>query len=136
MNATKENHGLDQARVQLSSVKEMAATMEGANLSQNEDLMESARQTIFDDALSVQVRSDWVDLNQVDQMTPQSFCILLCTGGPAVRIIGKLDANGEPERARLEYQDWGTPWTALPLSSEDEAALIAYASVFHFVAYA
>ena len=31
--------------------------------------------------------------------------------GPHVRITGKLNQHGEPESARLEYQDWGTPWT-------------------------
>lgn len=36
--------------------------------------------------------------------------ILLCTGGPAVRIKGELSDN-EPTRAWLEVQDWFKPWT-------------------------
>jgi len=39
------------------------------------------------------------------------FFILLCTGGPAVRIMGEIDDGLQPSRAWIEYQDWGTPWT-------------------------
>jgi hypothetical protein len=70
---------------------------------------DEARQTIQDDALSVLVRSDWYELGSEDN-EPAEFEILLCTGGPAVRIVGDLD-GGSPSRPRLQYQDWGTPWT-------------------------
>lgn len=70
---------------------------------------DEARDRINEDPLEVQVRSDWA--NPGEELTPGEFMILLCTGGPAVRIVGELDEHGEPCRAWLEYQDWGTPWT-------------------------
>lgn len=69
---------------------------------------EDARQRIQEDPLSVEVRSDWASPGE--ELTAGEFQILLCTGGPAVRIMGELN-RGEPCRAWLEYQDWGTPWT-------------------------
>jgi hypothetical protein len=75
----------------------------------NED---AAREAINSDPLSVRVRSDWYSLNGDEgDNSPAEFEILLCTGGPAVRIMGEIDSDGEPSRAWLEYQDWGTPWT-------------------------
>jgi hypothetical protein len=78
---------------------------------------EDAEEAIYNDPLCIQYRSGWV--NNADEMTPEEFYILLCTGGPAVRIIGDLDEHGEPCRAWLEYQDWGTPWTMLFEGQED-----------------
>jgi hypothetical protein len=72
---------------------------------------EDAEERIREDALSVQVRSDWyAPGEQTGANIPAEFEILLSTGGPASRIRGELD-NGEPSRAWLEVQDWGTPWT-------------------------
>lgn len=73
---------------------------------------DDARQRIQDDPLSVQVRSGWYSPGpEGDDTKPEEFEILLCTGGPAVRIMGDLDEYGQPTRAYLQYQDWGTPWT-------------------------
>lgn len=69
---------------------------------------EDAEQRIHEDALSVEVRSGWVSSKA--EMEPEEFMILLTTGGPAVRILGEL-RDGEPYRAWLQVQDWGTPWT-------------------------
>lgn len=88
---------------------------------------EDARQRIQEDPLSVEVRSDWASPGE--ELTAGEFQILLCTGGPAVRIVGELD-RGEPCRAWLEYQDWGTPWTQYFSASSD--TLCQYASHFFF----
>lgn len=88
---------------------------------------EDARQRIQEDPLSVEVRSDWASPGE--KLTAGEFQILLCTGGPAVRIMGELD-RGEPCRAWLEYQDWGTPWTQYFGASSD--TLCQYASHFFF----
>lgn len=87
---------------------------------------DDAQQRIYDDPLSVEVRSDWTTPGE--ELTPSEFCILLCTGGPAVRIRGELDGSGEPSRAWLEYQDWGTPWTHYVGADSD--VLVRYASNF------
>ena len=64
-------------------------------------------------------------------MTSAEYKITLCTGGPAVRIVGELD-NGYPHSASLEYQDWGTPWTAYWLKEEEEEILLEYAQCFYY----
>lgn len=81
-----------------------AITIEGEEIDE-----EQASERIQEDPLSIRVRSDWASPGET--MTPGEYEILLCTGGPACRIVGDLDDHGEPTRARIEYQDWGTPWT-------------------------
>lgn len=92
--------------------------------------MEKAVERIQEDALSLEVRSDWVGLG--DEMEPSEFCILLATGGPAYRIRGTLGRYAEPDRAWLEVQDWGKPWTQY--FGEDPSGLadscLAYARCF------
>lgn len=87
---------------------------------------DDARQRISEDPLSVEVRSGWASPGE--ELTPDDFRILLCTGGPAVQIRGELDHNGMPCRAWLEYQDWGTPWTQY--FGADADRLVQYASHF------
>jgi hypothetical protein len=88
---------------------------------------DDARQRISEDPLSVEVRSGWASPGE--PLEASEFCILLCTGGPAVRIRGELD-RGEPSRAWLEFQDWGTPWQQYFDASSD--TLCEYASHFFF----
>jgi hypothetical protein len=91
---------------------------------------EAAREAIEEDPLSVEVRSDWYTPGS-ENREPGEYCILLCTGGPAVRIVGDLD-NGEPSSARIEHQDWFTPWQELIVNSNDRAALLRYARCFYY----
>ena len=72
---------------------------------------EEAEQAIYENPLDIQYRSGWA--SSAEDLEPEEFCILLCTGGPAVRIVGELGNHGQPSCAWLEYQDWGTPWTML-----------------------
>lgn len=104
---------------------ELEETAEGC------ESQEDAEQRILEDALSVDVRSDWHNPHEDDD-GPSGFRILLCTGGPAVQIRGELNQYGEPCRAWLEYQDWGTPWTERANREGDQDALIEYASQFYF----
>ena len=93
---------------------------------------DSARESITDDPLSVEVRTDWYTPGDSDN-NPTEYNILLCTGGPACRIIGDLDEHGQPDRARIEYQDWFTPWIELvSITSEERDALLTYAQQFYF----
>lgn len=85
---------------------------------------DAVEERISEDPLSVQVRSGWKDLGE--ELEPEEYAILLCTGGPAVRIIGELD-KGEPSNARIEYQDWGTSWTEYFPAPEETGALLTYA---------
>jgi hypothetical protein len=100
-----------------------AVTLDGDEVDE-----ERARQRIEEDALSVEVRSGWHAPGGGDS-EPAEFCILLTTGGPAVRIIGDLD-RGEPTRPRLEVQDWFKPWTGY--TGADSDTLLAYCQCFYF----
>jgi hypothetical protein len=91
---------------------------------------EEARERIWEDALSVLVRSDWHVPGERDGNMPANYAILITTGGPAVRIRGELDAYCQPRNAWLEVQDWGTPWTQY--TPVDEDTLLAYANCFCF----
>jgi hypothetical protein len=90
---------------------------------------EEAEQRIQEDALSVEVRSEWHAPGDANGVQDAEFMILLSTGGPASRIRGEL-SNGEPDRAWLEVQDWGTPWTRYFDIEQD--TLLAYARCFYF----
>ena len=96
---------------------------------------ESIRERMMNDfVLSLELRNGWYTPGQAE-VEPTEFRILLCTGGPAVMIVGDLDEHSEPDSARLQYQDWGTPWTNYPLSdttSEEDAALLRYCHTFYF----
>ena len=122
-----------QAIAQFESIKNLLVTYDAS-----EDLpdyeIETARENIQDNALSVQVRGPWYSPGEPFQKTgPVEYEILLCTGGPAVRIVGELDEHGQPDSAVLEHQDWGTPWTeAKGLTFFDSATLLRYAQFFYF----
>lgn len=90
---------------------------------------EQARERIEESPLSVQVRSGWYSPG-AECEKPEEFEILLSTGGPALRIIGELDEHGQPDRPRLQYQDWGTPWTEL--FDIDRDKLTTWCNVFYF----
>lgn len=90
---------------------------------------EAVRDRILESPLSVQVRGGWREPS-MDSDSAEEFEILLSTGGPALRIMGELD-QGQPCRAWLEYQDWGTGWTVL--SGEiDHATLLTFCQCFYF----
>lgn len=125
-NETTESNSQAQARAQLESITAMVAKLN----SRNEDTREEGQTEIQEDALSVEVRSGWHQPGA--KMTASEFCILLCTGGPAVRIIGELNHHNEPENAKLEHQDWGTPWTEYRTSSDEDDVLLDYCRQFYF----
>jgi len=91
---------------------------------------DSARERIQEDALSVEIRSGWYTPGSEPE--PEEFAILLCTGGPAVRIRGELGRHNEPERAWLEYQDWGTPWQEYHGDGCEHDTLLTYCRQFYF----
>jgi hypothetical protein len=119
---TKAHEALSQWKA--DNAEELAELEDAAGECTDED---EARQIIQEDALEVQVRSDWE--NPGAPLEAVEFMILLCTGGPAVRIVGELN-RGEPCRAWLEYQDWGTPWAQWFGAKSD--TLCEYAANFFF----
>ena len=89
---------------------------------------EEAEQRISEDALSVEVRSGWTTVGH--PLEAEEFRILLATGGPAVQIRGELGSGNEPNRAWLEVQDWGKPWTQY--FDADSDVLLTYSQQFYF----
>ena len=119
-----------QAQAQLESIVAMVAAFRMAG---HDGEREAAEATIRDDPLSVEVRADWHAVG-AEQSRATEFRIELCTGGPAVRIIGDLDQYCEPENPRVEYQDWFTPWRILAsVTDEQNDALLEYCRAFCFV---
>lgn len=92
---------------------------------------EATRERIQEDALSVCVRSAWCMPGSQEYNTPAEYELLLCTGGPAVRIMGDLSEHCEPTTARLEMQDWGLVWTGY-YDDVDQDVLLRYARCFYF----
>ena len=129
----------NQARAQLESIIEMVDALDyvvdnGGEIEIDEGWPldeEGVRTKIQEDPLSIEVRSDWE--TDGSNLRAGEFRILLCTGGPAVQIVGSLGEHKEPEKARIEYQDWGTPWTEYEeMTREEETKLISYCREFYF----
>lgn len=130
----EQNHAKGQAKAQLRSIVDMVSELErhdsGSVIEETRNARDEAETRIHEDALSVEVRSDWHEPGKTEDSA--EYTILLCTGGPACRIIGDLNDCQEPGNARIEYQDWGTPWTDYPLSSEEEEVVLTYARQFYY----
>ena len=128
MATTEKNHAKEQARAQLDSIMEMVKALKNGEEIDGQDPAER----IHEDPLSVEVRSDWHSPGDGNDKSTE-YMILLCTGGPAVRIIGELDEYGQPETAKIEYQDWFTPWVRYAnTSSEEDETLLTYARQFYY----
>lgn len=132
---TDTQHAREQAEAQLQRIREMMEWLEHANTCEYgecdhelDDLMrewdfadlqetldpDRALEAVHNSALEVAVRSGWESpplMDTGESVAAAEYRILLSTGGPATRIVGELNEYGEPETARLEYQDWFTPWT-------------------------
>lgn len=116
----------DDEKEELAELTE-TATLEGELFTD----ADAVRERIEEGPLSVQVRSGWYSPG-AEPEKPEEFEILLTTGGPALRIIGELDEYGQPERPRLQYQDWGTPWTEYIVTGSDRESLEAWCGCFYF----
>lgn len=145
MNSQDNENARQQARAQLDSIIAMLARVDHCGDCNGEDCElsademdgysvedyhdhEQAEDAIREDALSVEVRSGWHAPGEDGKDV--EYNILLCTGGPAVRITGELNHFGEPDSARLEYQDWFTPWTEYVCRLAEKQVLVRYASYY------
>ena len=127
---TTDNRAYDQAIAQMDSISDMLRRYREAQEAEGYADMEAVEQEIYEDPLEISVRSLWTPLGHA--MEADEFRILLCTGGPAVQIVGDLDEDrsvfGQP---RLEYQDWFTPWTNCPLTEDQRKDLLDYCTMFN-----
>lgn len=105
---------------------EAACIIDGSEMKNSDQAIERIQES----PLSLEVRSGWTSPG--DTMEAEDFCILLSTGGPALRIRGELDQYKEPRRAWLEYQDWGTPWTEYHGEGCSNDDLLTFCRQFYF----
>lgn len=130
----ERNHAREQAAAHLSSIIDAVGRYNRAYdvisyaAEAVQETLEDAEQTILEMPLSILYRTGWAP-HGGDDWEPEEFEILLSTGGPAVRIVGDIDSGGEPSDARLEYQDWGTPWTEYLPAREYGDTLDRFAAV-------
>ena len=130
------DHAREQAGAQLDSISELVKALETAREHGEAVLFgdtvdaDRAEEAIWEDAFSVEVRSGWYSPGGDSE--PSEYTILLCTGGPACRIIGELDEWCQPDTVRLEYQDWFVPWESYPLDAGEREALLVYANQFYY----
>ena len=123
----------EQAQAQFSSIKVMVEILKEAEENDNEEAREEAYQTIQEDPLSVEVRSEWHSPGARDSGGISEFRILLCWGGPAVQIIGELDDYSQPCEAKIQFQDWGIGWTDyFPEDENADDILLEYCQQFYF----
>jgi hypothetical protein len=127
MTNTTDERAVSQARSQLDTICELVAVYRSVNEKGDDD--SGALQQIYQNGLAVSVRSNWQEPGS--RFEPSEYQVLLCWGGPSCRIIGDL-AGGDPVTARLEYQDWFTPWEELQISATETETLIDFARFFYF----
>lgn len=106
----------EQAQDQFESIEELLAIENG----------EERCQQIQEKPLSVEFRSGWQTHGELEAA---EYRILLCTGNPAVQIVGNLNQHKVPCTATLQYQDWFTPWET---NYVDERTLLRFAQYFYF----
>ena len=145
----KNDHGQENARGWLGSIREMVAALQATEDGEQAtidgieyDDADEVRERIEESVLSVSVRSGWYAPGDQEAAKPVEYEILLTTGGPALRITGELDAYGQPNNARLEYQNWGIPWTRFNIYAEcdedikacsaAESDILTFAQCFYF----
>lgn len=122
LNRTKEDWPLERC-ITAQELDELtqAVTLDGQEIDE-----ETARERIEEDPLSIRIFGERIN----GEWEATNYEILLSTGGPASRIVGDLNQDGEPDNASLEVQDWFKPWTLYPPANTDVP--LAYASCFYF----
>ena len=125
------NHAIDNAKAWLAEITRWAT----ADYSDDSEERDASRP----EPLSIEVRSSWTAIDSASEMNARNgeYSILLSTGGPALRLIGELSDYCEPDNVRVEWQDWGTPWTRLECSPGDATDkqlrhALTYAQSFYF----
>lgn len=124
----KRDSAFPMERARESAMAEMEAIRE---LLKGRESGETDVSTLIDNSLCSEVRSGW-NVPGRHRLQAEEYNILLATGGPAVRIVGDLCEHKRAHSARLQMQDWFTPWVDVNLSEADSAALLEYAGCFCF----
>ena len=129
MTTTKTNHALNNAISTIQTMVEDFKKDQQLQESNDYNQQDELRESILNSALSVEFRSGWATFKE--DFEAEEFKILLTWGGPALRIIGELDNYG-PVNPKLQYQDWGTPWTDFEITEDQQDALNWFCNCFYF----
>jgi len=127
---TKQNHALQNAIGHIESMVEDFKKDQQLQESKDYNQQDELRESVLNSALSVEFRSGWYSSPE-DEKKAEEFRILLTWGGPALRIIGELDNYG-PVNPKLQFQDWGTPWTDFEITEDQQDALNWFCNCFYF----
>ena len=130
MTTTKTNHALQNAISTIETMVEDFKKDQQLQESNDYNQQDELRESILNNALSVEFRSGWYSSPE-DEKKAEEFRILLAWGGPALRIIGELDDYG-PVNPKLQFQDWGTPWTDFEITENQQDALNWFCNCFYF----
>tara|TARA_Y100000361_G_scaffold70237_1_gene62073 strand:- start:2 stop:400 length:399 start_codon:yes stop_codon:yes gene_type:complete len=130
MNTTKTNHALENAKGHINSMVEDFKKDQLLEKINDYEAQDQLKESILNSPLSVEFRSGWYS-SLDDELVPEEFKILLSWGGPALRIIGELDNYG-PVNPKLQFQDWGTPWTDFEITEDQQNALNWFCNCFYF----
>lgn len=121
---------MSNAKGWLETIRELMDRLD--NVGDDASAHDGIREEIQQQPLSIMVRDGWRMPGQIhNDEGPEEYEILLSTGGPALRIYGQLDRGQPDEWPRLQWQDWGTPWTDYPIGEEREFVR-AFADQFYF----
>ena len=108
MNAQDTDHAIDTARACLEEIRRYVKCKREADAEDDE-----YREDIVD-----HINAHALELT----MKKQDIVLLICTGGPAVRLV--MFQNGKNE---LQHQNWFTPWEPLALAPGEANDLDDYA---------
>ena len=123
----------EQAKAQLESIVDMVKRFEHCQSCDGEDCDLTDEEIYAGVNLYYKEGAVVTEEERREYHDEEAYTILLCTGGPACRIIGDLDEHQQPDTAKLEYQDWFTPWVEYYNTTPEEGeALLSYARQFYF----
>ncbi len=122
----------ESAQCSYDAIAEMVANLTAAYIVEDDDAIEAAQDAIRQDPLSIEIKYGWKVPGIPQEEGAEEYAILLATGGPAIRVHGKLNKYSEPETAYIEVQDWFGPWQRFDPPNYDESILLTYAQSFWF----
>jgi hypothetical protein len=123
---TKPHHAQECAASRMAEIARLYRLFQRCTENGHDAWADDIYDRMLEMPLSVLLQSGWHERGEMP--ADREYKILLCDGGPAVRIMGDLCSFGEPITATLECQDRGTPWTRA--REQDELALLDFARLF------
>lgn len=82
---------------------------------------------LYENALEVR---RWNPDDDGEGVPDWDWMILLCTGGPAVRLVVRVDGRWSmPAEVRLQHSDWFEGWTDTAMSDDEEDAALSYSRI-------